>query len=373
MSGQIDRPRPMRGLWGCGLAMALLVSLVLVGCNGRDHRMSLGEFVVLEPLEEDVPRARPMDGATLREKLGPYRLGPGDVLAVNVTPAEQAAPVPPTQVRVSPKGTVELPLVGALEVAGLTLEQAEERIHTAYVPDFHRQASVFVQLVEAMPTRVMVIGAVAAPGLVELRRTERNLLYAVVQAGGASPAGSGRVTLQRLADPSNAVTLNIRDPEGLRKALSLDPLENGDIVVVHAATPNTIYVNGLVNSVYPQVYPPGTDVTVLQALAAAGGLRMDLWPREATLIRRVDDQDYFVRLDLKKIYKGLEPNIELQAGDILMVPHTWDTRLEEWAARNLYIRAGAAASAGATYNVIGTQERGDARGDGGGDTVFIAP
>ena len=112
----------------------------------------------------------------------------------------------------------------------------------------------------------------------------------------------------------------------MQAALSLDPLENGDIVTVHAATPNTVFVGGLVNVPRPQMYPQGVEMTVLQAIAGAAGLRTDVTPREATLIRRMPDgTDAHVRLNLDRITRGQDPNLVLAAGDILWVPDTLET------------------------------------------------
>ena len=127
------------------------------------------------------------------------------------------------------------------------------------------------------------------------------------------------------------------------------------MVTVEAAKPNTVFVGGLVMSSRPQDYPPGVRITVLQAIAASGGLRTDVLPTEATLIRRMaDGHDVHVKLDLDQITAGKEPNIALAAGDILWVPHTAATRIEEWVSRNIYFRAGA--STALDVNFIHTKD-----------------
>ncbi len=93
-------------------------------------------------------------------------------------------------------------------------------------------------------TNVLVVGAVAAPGLVPLRRTERNMLFAIVGAGGISEIASGQATLHRIRTPTDEVTLNLTDPIQLRDALALKPLKQGDIVYVYAAQPNTVFGGG---------------------------------------------------------------------------------------------------------------------------------
>jgi protein involved in polysaccharide export with SLBB domain len=202
-----------------------------------------------------------------------------------------------------------------------------------------------VDVAKPETTNVLVTGAVTSPGLVPLRRTERNLLFAIVGAGGVSDMASGQVSLKKIRCPNEILTLDLSKADDLKKAIALPPLENGDIINVKPSTPNTIFVGGLVNMPHAQAYPPGVEVTVLQALAASGGLRTDLTPREATIIRRMPDgHDVQVKLNLDRVTTGKDPNLTLAAGDILWVPYTAETRVQEWINQNIYIRGGASFS-----------------------------
>jgi hypothetical protein len=121
------------------------------------------------------------------------------------------------------------------------------------------------------------------------------------------------------------------------------------MVNVEAATPNVVFVGGLVMAPRPQPYPQGVKITVLQALAASGGLRTDVTPLEGTLIRRMPDgRDVQVKLDWDRITTGKDPNITLAAGDVLWVPHTLSTRAEDWINRNVFFRVGYTATG--SYN-----------------------
>lgn len=345
---------------GPSLAVGLLV--VLAGTAGcQDHRISLQEFIALDQqMREEAasqptsqPGSRPADLTPEAREAADraawaYKLGPGDVLNVILTPTEEASGQRST-VRVNREGQIELPLAGLIKVGGLELEDAETAIRNAYVPKVYVELAVHVEMAAPEITRVLVTGAVREGGLIPLRRTERSPLFAIVAAGGVSELSSGRVTLKRLHRPHEEVTLNLLDPLELQAALSLDPLENGDIVNVEAATPNYIFVGGLVMAPRPQPYPAGAKVTMLQALAAAGGLRTDVTPPEGTLIRRMPDgRDVHVKLDWDRITKGKDPNITLAAGDVLWVPHTLSTRAEDWVNRNVFLRVGYTATG--SYN-----------------------
>lgn len=333
--------------------------LLLTGCS--DHRISMAEFMALQEQRQQVVAETESDQKVIAQridrKLGPYRVGPSDVLALAVTGADQATPFAPLQARIDREGNIHLPVVGAVQVAGMELEDVEDAIHAAYVPRVLKDAAVHVQMSDVATTNVLVVGAVTHPGLVPLRRTERDVFHAIVNAGGlVSELASGRATLCRIRQPEEEITLDLTKPQGIQEALVLDPLEHGDILTVHAATPNSYFVGGLVNAPHPQQYPQGVDMTVLQVLAASLGLRTDVSPREATLIRRMaDGSDVHVKLDLDRITTGKDPNLVLAAGDVLWVPHTFNTRVQDWINRNVFVRAGVTATAGANYNAYGTE------------------
>ncbi len=230
------------------LYVAILLGLALGGCG---HRISLDEFLELQT-EQQAATARPAQekssmNALLNQRLGPYKLGPGDIVWVTVTPSGQAAPSAPVQVRVRSDGTIELPLAGVINVKDETLEAAEAVIQDAYVPQYHRQAIVHVQVIEPATTTVLVVGAIPNPGLIKLRSNERNLLYAVASAGGATDVTSGIATLKRIRQRGTTSSFNLLDPDQLCDALAMEPLENGDIVEVHTANPNTIFFGSLGN------------------------------------------------------------------------------------------------------------------------------
>ncbi|NLE30464.1 MAG: hypothetical protein GX629_12420 [Phycisphaerae bacterium] len=330
--------------------------MILMGCN--DNRISLNEFLRMQSEPKDDPcdvavttQSAPVD---VDRYLTGYKVGPDDVLGVTLTRIDDMGLNPPIQVRVNHDGNIHMPLVGTVQVHDKSLEEVELAIHNAYVPDIYRDLSVHAEVLKAEPVNVMVVGAVLEPGLIPLRRTERNVLFAIVGAGGVSSMASGEITLRRIRSDEPEIKLNLMNPDDFKQALAMEPLENGDMLSVKAAVPNVIFVGGLVNAPQPEVFPPGVQMSVLQAIAGAGGLRTDLTPKEATLIRRMENgADVHVRLELDRITCGRDPNIALTAGDILWVPHTWETRVQEWINQHFFLRFGAAATV--NYNVNGIE------------------
>ncbi|MFW6154489.1 MAG: polysaccharide biosynthesis/export family protein [Planctomycetota bacterium] len=378
------RGTPLR-LTGCGkrlttVVLAVVATAGLAGCGKMNHRISLEEFRALQARADAerayVPQWKALaDNAVIDQRLSGYRLGPGDVVTVTVRTTNDQFAMEPTRARVNDQGQIDLVMVGKLDVNDLTIQEAEAVIRRAYLPRYFREASIHVALEQAAPTRVIVMGAVTNPGMITLRRTDRDLLHAVIAAGGMSLMSSGEVTLQRLRQPDKAVTVDFTDPMGIKAMLTMEPLQSGDIIRVHPATPNTYFVGGLVNAPRPQMYPPGTTVNVLQALAGSAGLRTDVTPKTATLVRRMPNgEDVHVELDLQRMWKGQDPNIALRPGDILWVPETPLTKVQEFINRVFYLRVGANVS----YALTGRQdlftlEREDINDDDNGDTFILLP
>jgi protein involved in polysaccharide export with SLBB domain len=120
-----------------------------------------------------------------------YPIGPGDVLTVSVPQMDE---LQERKVRVTPQGTIELPLVGALQAGGMTEEQLEAALdqklnNFMYNP----QAAVYVN--EYHNREVAVIGSVNHPGLVLLTSPSETILDVLTQAGGLSSTAADEIIL----------------------------------------------------------------------------------------------------------------------------------------------------------------------------------
>jgi len=372
----------LHGMLGWRLAFCWMVACVAVGCQQNDHRVRLETFLDMsEPVATTQPSGVPAAWAP-----GPYNVGSGDVLRLLISGpgAEQlgimptaagartaAASSPGLLVRVDRNGGVTLPMVGRLEVSGKTLDEIATMVAEAYSPKYITEATVQVDVAMYHPTTVLVLGEVVDPGPVPLQRNQRSVLQAILRAGGPTPFASDQVVLVSASDPQNKQIFQINHVEGLIEAAQLDRLGEQDIVWLGRRGSDFVYVNGLVGMSRPVPVPRGSSLTVLQALAASGGLRTDVTPREATLVRHTaDGQDVHVKLDLDRIRNGSDTNIQLAAGDILVVPDTLETRVQDFINRNFFFRAGVSATV--SYNVSGIEflnRPSQQVGDGGGESI----
>lgn len=348
-----DQPPSLRYPAPKFVLLGLALFVPLAGCQGTDHRISIDDFVAMQKAPpKPTPPSKEESTRRVSQAFTPLRVGPGDVLSVRMIGADGREIYSTLNARVDREGKISLPNIAPIRVKDMELEDVEGAIRAAYVPNVHREMVVHVEPVQFKTTDVLVVGAVTAPGLVSVTRTQRDMLHAIVGAGGVSDIASGVATLRRLRDPAKEETYNLTDPVQLQAALATDSLQDGDVIEVAATEPNNIYVGGLVLRAGAQPYPAGSGVTMLQALAAAGGVRTDVFPKEGTLIRHLPDgRDVQVKLNLDRLARGEDPNLTLAAGDILWVPETFGTRFMQFVNSNIFFRAGVSVN----YNVSGVE------------------
>ncbi|MFB8795511.1 MAG: polysaccharide biosynthesis/export family protein [Microcoleus sp.] len=166
----------------------------------------------------------------------PYRLGPGDQIAIQV----QRFPELNFTGAISPEGIVVLPLIGTVNLRGLTVEEAQQRLRERFA-QFIKNPQVFASLLVQRPVVVTVTGEVARPGFYPLQTPQ--LPAALAAASGTTPTAQLRAVRVRRTLPSGAVAEQIVDiltplqtgisPPDLR-------LEDGDAIVVpyQQATPD---------------------------------------------------------------------------------------------------------------------------------------
>lgn len=357
------------------LAGGWLVQAVvcLTACN-HDVRLTVHEY---EDIEDNLNAERATQvGDVTRLGLTDFAqdtVRPGDVLTLTlIGPATRVMPSgdpalasslrisdPYTQsvvrVRVNDDGAIQLPLAGTVQVGGLTLKGVERAVVEAHVPRFVKELSVFAELTENGGTTVVIIPAGDLPRLVPLRGNERNVLYALQRAGLLPNRSSGKVKVFPVNSADDPVAYDLSRPEDLRRAMIAPPLNSGDMVIVKTAPNSAVYVMGLVNQPGPIPVPPGSETTLVRAIAAAGGLIDLLEPKCATLYRWLSNGEQVrIRVDLADVKAGKTEDIVLREDDVIEIPHTADTRFRQWFAANVGIgpfRVGVNYDPLAQYNI----------------------
>ena len=182
------------------------------------------------------------------------KLGVGD--AVRVTVFQQ--PDLTTEARISERGTISMPLIGEVKLAGQSQAEAAATIANGLKEGkYLKQPQVSVAITTVRSRQVSVLGLVARPGRYALDDTSPNVADVIAAAGGIAPGGSEEVTVMRNGQPQK-VSL-------LAKSFSL---QNGDTVHVERAPQFYIYGEVL----RAGTYPVAENMSVMQALALGGGI-----------------------------------------------------------------------------------------------------
>jgi polysaccharide export outer membrane protein len=168
---------------------------------------------------------------------------------------------------VLPDGRVSFPIVGNLDVVGLTVNQLETEINKRYA-EFVRNLQVTVILLEVHANRVYIFGEVNVPGIYEM--TDRyNVLQALAQAGGFKPSANlGEVLVFRYSGLERPLVYkidaqNMLDKGFLYSGIYLAP---GDVVYVPKTRLDDI------NDVIAKVFTRGIWAVVPFQSGAAIGL-----------------------------------------------------------------------------------------------------
>ncbi len=195
-----------------------------------------------------------------------YRLGAGDAIRIQVFQNPDLT----VETRVSESGVVNYPLIGLVELGGLSIGSAEKKIADALGSGgFLRNPQVNIVLMQVRGNQVAVLGQVARPGRFALETVNIRVTDVLAMAGGATATGDDAVILTGL-----------RDGKPYRKlidipSLFLDGRMADDDVVVMAG--DTLYVHRApVFYIYGEAQRPGPyrierSMTVMQGLATGGG------------------------------------------------------------------------------------------------------
>ncbi|HVY55799.1 MAG TPA: polysaccharide biosynthesis/export family protein, partial [Thermodesulfobacteriota bacterium] len=173
-----------RTVWVSAL---LIIFILFSACGGSK---SDGTITLPQARKDVNPEAQELNRKLIQESFSTdvatdYLIGPGDLLAIQVL----EAPDLNTEARVSTQNMISFPLLGKVEVGGLTSQEAEERIREQLTEKYMNDPHVVVSIKEFRSQRVAVIGSVKNPGTYELLG-KGNLLDALALAGGLTDNAS---------------------------------------------------------------------------------------------------------------------------------------------------------------------------------------
>jgi polysaccharide biosynthesis/export protein len=218
------------------------------------------------------------------------QLGPGDQVRMDVF----GRPEMGTTTYVSDDGSIRVPLAGAVKIGGMSPGEAAQKVEAALkTGQFLVDPQVTFTVLQTRSQRVSVMGQVRAPGLYPIE-SNTTVLDLLAQAGGTTEKGADIIYVLR-QDGSGTLQ---RYPVNLKGATDskdstpavLQTLRGGDKILVPEA--QQIYIAGEVHA--PAVYRFESGMTVLEAIALAGGITERGSASRVQIKRRGPNGNYIV-------------------------------------------------------------------------------
>jgi len=239
-----------------------------------------------------------------------YRVGAGDRLQFVVHADERLTR---ESLQIAATGYIDLPLLGSLPVAGRNVSEIEGEIERLLGEKYLRDPDVTVLVVEYNSQFVNVLGAVTEAGRVALKgRT--TLMDVISEVGGTTDKASGSIVVHRKGE-TKPVHMRLDDLlSGIEGTNLL--LRTGDTINVE--TKKYFFVSGEVKA--PGKYELEPGMTIIDAIAVAGGATEYGQKDKSFLLRTVDGERRRMEVNPKAIERGKEKNVEILPRDHIKVP-----------------------------------------------------
>jgi polysaccharide export outer membrane protein len=340
-----------------GLNQAILMTLAVASFIGCKSTHFTAESLPKQLQVDPTSRTNHMDiSSMVAPGSSTNEISTGDLLEVTVASGHSSEEkLKPLQLRVTREGSVNIPPIGPVQVVGMEAFAAEQQIVNAAIErGIFVRPSVTVLVLTPAVNRITVLGAVSEPGVKELPKGSCDIARALAAAGGLTEEASTKVDVLRyssqtfVADSSapsqstdgvmlasyNSATST--PPQTVRIDLAQVPKQPGnqpsyslgdrDVVMVLPADKQFVHVTGLVRNPNQFELPQHQDMTVMDAIALAGGVSSPVADK-VFIIRRLPDmtEPAVIQLSIREAKSNGNENLRLAAGDLVSVERTPST------------------------------------------------
>ena len=260
-----------------------------------------------------------------------YTINAGDTIAITVYNNPDLSL---KKTIVTTDGCIGMVLVGQLKVAGLTLNAASQAIEKE-LAKYIRNPKVGVSSLEIRSETATISGAVSKPGMYTISQDMR--LADLFALAGGSPSRLYDGQTLDAADFSKSVfirndkVLPVDFTKAIAQGGSLDnvKLRKGDYIYIAARDNSMVYLVGDVKSPQRRVLMP--NMGLLELISSCGGINETHWS-SAIIFRGGVEKPKLYKVDLDGILQGRKPNVLLESGDIVYIPH------DDISEYNVFIR-----------------------------------
>jgi polysaccharide export outer membrane protein len=266
-----------------------------------------------------------------------YVLGPNDQILVRAPEADEINEKP---FRIDSEGFVNLPVVGRIRAAGLTLQELEAEL-VKRLREFIRNPQVIIAVTQFHSEPVFFVGAFKSPGIYALQG-RRTLLDMLSSIGGLQPNASRRIKVMRHSEYGPIPLPNVVDDVDKKTSTveiglsslrdNVNPAEDillqpFDVISVERA--ELVYVTGDVTKIGTIELGERDSISVIQALTMVGGFTPDASRSKVKILRPIANttRRAEIEIDVKRIFDGKDNDFPLLANDVLYVPHSSAHRL----------------------------------------------
>ncbi len=248
-----------------------------------------------------------------------YMIGAKDLLKISVFNVPELN----ITVRVSEDGSITLPLIGNIKAEGMTRFMLEKHLAKLLEKNYLKNAQVTIFIEEYQSKMVSVIGAVKKPGNYELLG-DMTLLELLTLTEGLEDNVSDRIIIIRKVKNGKNISLTVKIDDLMLKGdpkVNI-PLQPGDIVNIPQESFMNIYIFGEVkNPGHIKMVKDG-DISLLRAIAQAGGFTQRARKRSILVKRRIKGKEIKIKINVKSILRGKKKDFILRNNDIIHVPES---------------------------------------------------
>jgi polysaccharide biosynthesis/export protein len=239
-----------------------------------------------------------------------YILRPNDTIRLAVYEEPDLS----VQVRILKTGEASFPLIGSVEVGGLSVTAAASRIRELYAKDYLVDPKLTLTVDEYATEFISVIGSVKSPGQIPMPVSGRlDLASAMATAGGlAENADANNIQLVRASGTTSNFSMS-----SIEGASGRIQLAAGDRIIVNqsAFVGKSLTVLGQVGKPGPVAFPLNGRLDLVNAIALAGGLTELANPKKVTINRK----GTVTVVDFKVISQRGDRPLMLQPDDVITV------------------------------------------------------
>ncbi len=268
-----------------------------------------------------------------------YVVGPGDVLFINVNGQPEFSSISASSIasslhpllgnRVDGSGNIQFPIVGSVQVGGLTLPQIQKRLQellTKYI----KEPWVIVEVTEYKSHPLYLLGAFKNSGTYYMDRP-LNVLQGIALANGYDPSANlsgARIIRDKKVIPVDVYDLLTRGDQ--RQNIWLKP---GDTIFIPDTKNQQVFVFGAVKKGGP-VPMTSKGLTLAEAIATAEIRDTGYDINHIRIIRSISaTRGELIVVDFERILRGKALPFMLKEGDIVFVPKSglgdWNDAINE--------------------------------------------